>query len=405
MHTPACKSLVFLFWLVLCCIWGNIPQTSMAQSNGNRKFIVVLDAGHGGSDVGARGSFSLEKNVALAITLKLGDLLQKTQPDVQVVYTRTSDTYPALYERAALANKVHADLFISIHCNSMPYHRVLVGHHYVKRHGKRYRVPIYKMVRSDSETGTETYVLGLHRMGQKTQAIESEMEADSNDVEARENAYIVHEKNYQQNYGGFDPSKPETYILLALHSSAYLSQSIAFADSVEQEFKRVGRPSRGVKQKGLAVLAGTAMPAVLIETGFINNPTEEKYLNSPSGQLQIAQCIANAIEKYKEAVWKYRSLANTVQESFSSTDPAPIYRIQLLVSSQQYSPNDRIFQHIDLPITVEDTIINQQKLYRYLAGAFTERDSAQQKLDLIRQMGFKDAFIVTYRQGIRTDDQ
>lgn len=126
--------------------------------------------------------------------MKLGQLLEQTQPDVKVVYTRTSDTYPALYERAALANKVHADLFISIHCNSMPYHRVLVGHRYVKRNGKRYRVPIYKMIRSSSETGTETYVLGLHRMGQKTQAIESEMEADSNDVEARENAYIVHEK-------------------------------------------------------------------------------------------------------------------------------------------------------------------------------------------------------------------
>lgn len=392
--------------MLLWAAWwmGGYPQACFAQADTGRKFIVVLDAGHGGSDVGARGSFSLEKNVALAITLKLGQLLEQTQPDVKVVYTRTSDTYPALYERAALANKVHADLFISIHCNSMPYHRVLVGHRYVKRNGKRYRVPIYRMVRSSSETGTETYVLGLHRMGQKTQAIESEMEADSNDVEARENAYIVHEKNYQQNYGGFDPSKPETYILLALHSSAYLSQSIAFADSVEQEFKRVGRPSRGVKQKGLAVLAGTAMPAVLVETGFINNPEEEKYLNSAAGQLQIAQCIARAIEKYKQAVWKYRSLVNTVQESFAAdATAAPLYRIQLLVSSHYYRPDDRIFQHLDMPVDVEDTIINQQKVYRYLTGNFLQRDSAEQKLDFIHQIGFKDAFIVTYQQGVRVD--
>ncbi|PJJ76240.1 N-acetylmuramoyl-L-alanine amidase [Thermoflavifilum aggregans] len=385
------------------CMWM-FPSRCFAQADTDRKFIVVLDAGHGGSDVGARGSFSLEKNVALAITLKLGQLLEQTQPDVKVVYTRTTDTYPALYERADLANKVHADLFISIHCNSMPYHRVLVGHRYVKRNGKRVRVPIYKMVRSDTETGTETYVLGLHRMGQKTQAIESEMEADSNDVEARENAYIVHEKNYQQNYGGFDPSKPETYILLALHSSAYLSQSIAFADSVEQEFKRVGRPSRGVKQKGLAVLAGTAMPAVLVETGFINNPREEKYLNSPEGQLEIAQCIARAIEKYKQAVWKYRSLVNTVHESFATDAPAtPVYRIQLLVSSHYYQPDDRIFQHLGMPVDIEDTTINQQKAYRYLTGRFLQRDSAEQKLDFVRQIGFKDAFIVVYQQGSRVN--
>ncbi|MBX5438022.1 MAG: N-acetylmuramoyl-L-alanine amidase [Thermoflavifilum sp.] len=401
---PGFKQKHFVWVLLGSCFMGLFSLQGFSQTTTDRKFIVVLDAGHGGSDVGARGSFSLEKNVALAITLKLGKLLEQTQPDVQVVYTRTTDTYPALYERAALANKVHADLFISIHCNSMPYHRVLVGHRYVKRNGRRYRVPIYKMVRSSSETGTETYVLGLHRMGQKTQAIESEMEADSNDVEARENAYIVHEKNYQQNYGGFDPSKPETYILLALHSSAYLSQSIAFADSVEQEFKRIGRPSRGVKQKGLAVLAGTAMPAVLIETGFINNPVEEKYLNSDAGQLEIAQCIARAIEKYKEAVWKYRSLVNTVHESFAAdASAAPVYRIQLLVSSHYYSPNDHIFQHLDMPVEVEDTTINEQKLYRYLTGHFLQRDSAERKLDFIHQIGFKDAFIVTYQQGSRID--
>jgi N-acetylmuramoyl-L-alanine amidase len=375
-------------------------------------FTVVLDAGHGGKDHGAAGSFSLEKNVTLAIVLKLGHILEETQPDIRVVYTRTTDTYPELYERTALANKVHADLFISIHCNSSPYHRIRVGWRRVKRHGKIHRYPIYRITHTTTARGVETYVMGLKRNNEKERAVQGSMEAaDSDDVEARENSYIVHEKNYQENYHGFDPTKPETYILLALRTSAYLNQSIAFADSVQHQFLSVGRPSRDVKQGSLAVLAGTAMPAVLIETGFIDNPGDERYLNSQSGQEQTAECIARAIVQYKDAVLRYRALRkpnntnSTITNMADNAGPkAPhpvVYKIQLLVSNKHYTTSSQIFKNIYTRISIEDTMLDNDKVYRYVTGRYYSRDAADNALENIQQIGFKDAFIVPYQDGER----
>jgi N-acetylmuramoyl-L-alanine amidase len=290
-------------------------------------FTVCIDPGHGGHDFGARGNFSFEKNITLAVGLKLGRLLDQTQPDVRVIYTRTDDVFIPLYERADIANRAKADLFISIHCNSSRDRivKTLIGHRTVTRHGKKKRVPVYRVRRyhETSANGVETYVLRLGRLDEKTRSIENyeQTEGDSTiiidsaqDVEQAENASIYQEKNYQAHYNGYDPGNPASFVLLALTSSAYQQQSIEFANMVQQSFLSSGRPSRDVKQLGLAVLGGSAMPSVLIETGFINNADEERYLNSVAGQDQIAASIAAAISKYKIQVhnWKNGDVTDTL---------------------------------------------------------------------------------------------
>lgn len=246
---------------------------------------IVVDAGHGGRDGGARGQFSSEKDLTLAVALRVGKLIADSMKDVQVIYTRTSDVYPTLVERHEVANRSNADLFISIHVNSTAgrTERYKAGTRRVKKGKKYVTVPIYKTVhhRETSTTGTETYVLGLHRSSQKEDAIGE------------------YGDSITEEPGLLNENDPQTAIIISQYTQAFLGRSVSLAAKIQEEFAVQGRPNLGVKQKGLEVLAGSAMPGVLIEIGFINNPSEEAYLNSEAGQRAVASAIFKGIQAYK----------------------------------------------------------------------------------------------------------
>jgi N-acetylmuramoyl-L-alanine amidase len=245
-----------------------LNPVSFAQNGGGKKFTVCIDPGHGGAQPGTFGKTTKEKDLTLKVALQLGKILEENLPDVKVVYTRKTDMTIGLKERAKVANDNHADLFVSIHANSLPDNT--------------------PEAKKQSIYGTETYVLGLH----KTQ--------ESLEVAMRENSVILLEDNYEEKYQGFDPKSPESYILFSLTQSANHESSIRLASLVEEQFgKRAGRNSRGVKQAGFQVLWETAMPAVLIEIGYLSNTKEEKELNDPAVQEFIASAIYRAIREYK----------------------------------------------------------------------------------------------------------
>jgi N-acetylmuramoyl-L-alanine amidase len=245
---------------------------------------IVVDAGHGGTDGATRGVFSKEKDIALQIALRLGKAIEENLKDVKVVYTRTTDVFIPLYERIGIANRVKADIFISIHCNSMPIKRVISGY---KKDSRGRKVPIYKTVQSTSTKGTETFVSGFGRL-------------DEQDVVMRENESILLEKDYKDNYEGYDPKDPESIILLSLMKNAFREQSIKLASFIQDEYSQSGRIDRGVKEQSLAVLAKAGMPAVLTEIGFVSNPEEEEYMNSELGQNEIVTNLLKAIQTYKK---------------------------------------------------------------------------------------------------------
>lgn len=259
-------------------------------AKGKKVTKVVLDAGHGGKDMGAQGAISYEKDITLAVTLKLGRLLSDSMRNMDVVYTRTEDAYPSLVERHEIANKSNADLFISIHVNSTPYTytRTLQGYKSVKRKGKTVKQPIYKSVRHHTTTrsGCETYVMGLHRSGQQKDAIGE------------------YGDNVSEEPGLLNENDPQTEIIVQQYQQAFLGKSVILAKHVQEQFAFGGRPDLGVKQKGLEVLAGSAMPGVLVEIGFITNVEEEAYLNSERGQMEVAVAIYRAIKAYKNDVEK-----------------------------------------------------------------------------------------------------
>ncbi len=222
--------------------------------------VVVIDAGHGGKDPGCNGKKVTEAKIALQTALELGNIIKKNMPNIKVIYTRSTDVFVELHERARIANKNGADLFISIHCNSGP----------------------------SSAYGTETFVMGLHKS------------AGNLAVAKKENAVILQEDNHDENYDGFDPNSIEQYILMSQFMGAHQGQSISLADKIEKDFKgRVQRKSRGVKQAGLLVLWKTAMPSVLVEIGFLTNPKEENYLLEKKNREYIASGIYRAFKSYK----------------------------------------------------------------------------------------------------------
>jgi N-acetylmuramoyl-L-alanine amidase len=234
-----------------------------AQDAGYQVKTIVIDAGHGGKKPGARGAFSTEKNVALEVALKLGKKFEEDLPQMKVLFTRKTDVDVPFFKRADIANVAKADLFISIHCNSV------------------------STSTGRSTSGTETFVAGLHRI-------------DEQNVAIRENADIKTEKNYKQNYDGYDPNDPETFIILSLFKNRFRTKSTEFARLIQSNYSNDERINRGVKEQGILILQRVGMPAVLTEIGFISNPAEEKYMNSEKGQNEIVNAIFNAVKKYKQ---------------------------------------------------------------------------------------------------------
>ena len=354
---------------------------------------IVLDAGHGGKDPGCIGASAHEKDNTLEIVLRLGAYIEANYPGIKVIYTRDSDVFIELNERAAIANRNNADLFISVHCNALP--------------GKTVQ-------------GAETYVLGLHRS------------SDNLDVAKRENASIYLEDDYQKNYAGYDPNSPEAEIFASVWQSAYLEQSILLASYVQQFASSVAfREDRGVKQAGFLVLRETAMPAVLIEAGYLTNATEEEFLASEAGREQTSLAIFQAFEAYKRHIETGKPIDNfaeaivpkkplpirtvaqktpaptnsktsvatpktTLGKPVASTKPvtstAPVsksYTIFLLAWPNKLDPNVG-----QLSLLSNVKILNKEGKYHYFSGSYASKAEAEKVLPEIQNMGFKTATIV-----------
>lgn len=256
------KILLPLILVIPIFFGGFIPNETMMPAF--RMKTIVLDAGHGGRDPGNIGSKVKEKDINLAVTLLVGKYIEENLPDVEVIYTRKDDSFPTLKQRPVLANNNKADLFVSIHSNSAA---------------------------NKSAFGTETFVMG-------TKHFEANF-----DIVKRENSVILLEDNYEENYEGFDPKSPESYMMFNLMSKIYFENSVSLADNIETQFKsRVGRRSRGVKQGPFYVLWTPSMPSVLVELGFLSNTNEERFLMSQQGKEYMASAIYRSIRDYKEQI-------------------------------------------------------------------------------------------------------
>lgn len=364
-------------------------------------FTVVIDAGHGGHDVGCIGGKVYEKEVALAISLRLGAMIEAQLPDVKVVYTRKTDVFLELHERAEIANNAKADLFICIHCNS------------ACRFDKAKR----KEVCNEVIHGAETYIMGLH-------VSEANLE-----VAKRENNVITLEKDYGKQYEGFDPGSPQADIIFSLYQNTYLDQSLSLASMIQNQLGAKGRTSRGVKQAGFWVLYKTAMPSVLIETGFLSHPAEQQFLDSEDGQKTIASGIFKAFRQYKRSidhgsvaepeVEEDTEQANTPSASkqiepaasttsgekkssaIDSDDSKGIwYSVQLLTSDKKLAQDSPRFNGV--------AGIREEKsgaAFKYCFGQTTSFNEAISFQSKMRSSGFKDAFVVAYRDKERISVQ
>jgi N-acetylmuramoyl-L-alanine amidase len=355
----------FLFFLTFFFVGLNSAQ----KSNQDNHLIktVVIDAGHGGKDPGCHGASVNEKSVCLSMALKLGDAIKKKFPDVKVIYTRDKDEFVELSDRAMIANKAKADLFICIHANSA----------------------------SPAAYGTETFVLGLHRT-------ESQQK-----VADRENATIYLEDDKGAKYKDFDLS-PDALIARQMQLSVFLNHSIKFADKLQKEFKRIGKYDRGVKQAGFLVLYKTTMPSVLIETGFLTNPTDESCIGSSEGQNAMANAMFTAFENYKKELEGVQTRPNQtknnetedpkeviVQQTASNTESV-IFAIQIETSETPLPLNHTKFRGLNV------SEYKQDGFYKYTTGVF-DKDfkAANNYKNEMRGNGFQHAFVVAFLNGER----
>lgn len=257
--------------IIIALLFTAIPSfNAEAKNDDDKMFTVIIDAGHGGKDIGATDNGVMEKNINLKVARQLESLIKKKLKDTKVILTRDDDSYLTLQQRADIANKAQGDLFISIHVNSVS-----------KKNKNRKNI-----------SGSSVYTLGLHK------------DEDNLQVAMRENSVIEYEKDFEQKYSGFDPQRDESYIIFEMAQKKNLSQSIKFAETVEKELVASGRQDRGVHQAGFWVLWATSMPSVLVELDFICNPQSAKYMSSEKGEKELATAIFNAVEKYKASSWK-----------------------------------------------------------------------------------------------------
>ncbi|MFI5186467.1 MAG: N-acetylmuramoyl-L-alanine amidase [Chitinophagales bacterium] len=313
--------LVVLFASFAAALFSFIPKKNKEQ-----KILktIIVDAGHGimanGNHNGAKGTYSYEDDLCLSISKELESQLNEALPDVKIVQTRTDENIVPLHRRAEIANENHGGLFISIHCNAMPpiRHSERIGTKTVTAYvgkGKKRRkvtkkVPEYRYWTTPNlRNGTETYIWGAHKNEDK-------------EVAVRENAPMLEEDNYKENYGDIDPNSPEFIALALLKTKQFFRRSATLAGFVEDEFVKAGRTSSGQQQRqvGIWVLQATAMPSVLVETGFLTNPEEEDYLNSKGGQQEIAKCITEAVKNYISWLELHQQLLNSNSQN---NKPAP----------------------------------------------------------------------------------
>ena len=355
-------------------------------------FTVVLDAGHGGHDAGAVGSFSKEKNINLRYTLLVGDMIKKNLPDAKVIYTRDKDVFVDLNERARIANRNKADLFVSIHTNSS---------------------------KNTSANGMETFTLGVSRS------------KENMEVAMLENSVIKLEEDYETKYEGFDPNSVDSYIMFEFMKDQYTDRSITCADFIQTKMIQTSkRNDRGVRQAGFLVLRATAMPSVLVELGFISNKDEEKYLNNNDNQVKLATAIFNGIKEYKHELDKKSGNSNSeelkkeeveedakveikkeeienkevekkdievkeeITPNSSLLTPNSDYEfyIQFLVSKNNYKADNAVFNGF-----APTKIINENNLYKYLIGPYDVNTVFNKRNEITKK--FPDAFIVAFKEG------
>ena len=375
----------------------------------NKKFTLVIDPGHGGRDSGAPGAFSVEKNINLNVALAFGRYVEQNCPDVRVVYTRKTDVFIPLYERANIANNCKADLFISVHTNA------LKGVHTAR--------------------GFETYTLGDGRSHAKETNLE---------VAKRENSVIFLEKDYKQHYVGFDPNSPESNIVFELIQEKNLSKSIDFAKMLQKHVCRgANRQNKGVHQQNLAVLRLTSMPACLIELGYISTPDEERFLNNKQSIDIMGRAIYNAFAEYKNKYDRgitvpYKTMSQPLQESSTENtekpkttetvetptqesatpqhlntttpqrpntpqqnvvvdDNKPVFKIQILVSRNKFKANNKVFKGI-----TDVDFYEENGMYKYTCGASNNYNNVyQRRKEVIAD--FPGAFIIAFKNGEKID--
>jgi N-acetylmuramoyl-L-alanine amidase len=349
--------------LVLCVL--SFYSFSNHNNDTIKPFVVVLDAGHGGHDPGNRGNGYKEADIALNIVLKVGAELEKHK-DIKVIYTRKKDVFVELFERGAIANRADADLFVSVHCDS----------------------------HNTQAYGAGTFVLGLH-------ANKRNME-----VAKKENEVIFLEENYQENYAGYDPNAPESFIGLTLMQEEYLDQSIMLASLVQNNFvNKLNRKDRSVKQAGFIVLHQSYMPSVLIETGFLTNKAEGAYLNSSMGQTEMATAISEAILSYKNNIQLAtndsqnptitkeeidKAIASTAERHYKDV----IFKVQLAASSKKLDTKPSNFKGLeDVSRSKEDN------LYKYYFGETSDYNEIQLKKTFASQKGYSSCYIVAFKNG------